>query len=407
MIFQRASITTAGRDLIARAIAGSTIIWGKCGCYSEDLNSATQGEINEKETLTGEVATGGASAVFEMEAEGTGRAKIKCQVNNESEDVSAGFAKTFGLWAKIQGDAEEVLVVIAVTGEHQPTYFPECTDATTRLIGLLDMTIAVQTGAASTISIISSLYALASDLQEEIDAREALAGRVVTCHKEGQTTAGDDQTVYGKKTFENEMTVGKVMPNGRLGEIGDPDNQFQSIHALIMETGVLSVGQIHKKEDETGVEVWAATKIRGDLTITGTDGTGVGNVNANITGDVTGRIPRPQRNASHTSRPTIPLGAIVMLCVMNDSEGYTAGDKIDCGVDLNAGGGTNNGLVYTDLYVANINTETHAGSNSISMGIHTGGSAEPIESGTFRTLNHGSTSVSTNKIFVLAIKVAD
>lgn len=53
----------------------------------------------------------------------------------------------------------------------------------------------------------------------------------------------------------------------------------------------MDVGQIHKQEDETGVEVWAATKIRGDLTITGTDGTGVGNVNGNITGDLTGRIP--------------------------------------------------------------------------------------------------------------------
>ena len=65
----------------------------------------------------------------------------------------------------------------------------------------------------SLISIVPSIYALANDLQTEVDAREALAARVVTVegianrvvttHSSESETTGDDQIIYGTKSFNN------------------------------------------------------------------------------------------------------------------------------------------------------------------------------------------------------------
>lgn len=206
MNFQNAYITTAGQQFLTRAVTGTKIHWDKCGCYTQNLNSATQEQINALTDLTGLVALGSASAVFDGEEGAAGLARITCQVDNSQPGCTAGSAYSFGIWARLENargaiDITPTLIAVARVGTNAPTYFPTYTDATTRLLGVIDLAITVQSGAASTISVTTSGFALASNLQTEIDAREALENRVVTTHSATSAADGDEQTILGTKTF--------------------------------------------------------------------------------------------------------------------------------------------------------------------------------------------------------------
>lgn len=209
MNFQNAYITTAGQQFLTRAVSGTKVHWDKCGCYTQNLNSATQEQINALTDLTGPVALGSASAVFDGEEGAAGLARITCQVDNSQPGCTAGSANSFGIWARLENargaiEITPTLIAVARVGTNTPTYFPTYTDATTRLLGVIDLSITVQSGAASTISVLTSGYALASNLQTEIDAREALASRVVTTHSATSTTTGEYQVILGSKSFQNE-----------------------------------------------------------------------------------------------------------------------------------------------------------------------------------------------------------
>lgn len=215
MIFEDTYITDSGQELLTRAVNEAKIVWGKCGCYEHTgINSMSDAQINALTTLNNPCALGQASSVF-YSASSTVR--IDCQCSNSETGCTAGQALAFGLWAKIEGDASEVLVAIARTGAYTPTTFPVY-DGTpqTKLIGVVDLNVTVNPDSASTITINPSVFALANDLQTEIEARqdlqerfEQIEGRVVTTHAYGSSTTGELQTIHGHKGFEDGVTIAK------------------------------------------------------------------------------------------------------------------------------------------------------------------------------------------------------
>ncbi|MBQ9818446.1 MAG: hypothetical protein IJM59_13415 [Proteobacteria bacterium] len=265
MIFEDSYITDAGQALITRATAGTKIIWGKCGCHEHTgINAMSDAQINALTTLNNPCALGQASSVFEDYGEENYDAKITCQCSNAETGCSAGQALAFGLWGKIEGDASEVLVAVARSGTHTPTTFPDY-DGTiqTRLIGVVELTIKVQRGAASTITINPSLFALANDLQTEIEARqdlqerfEQIEGRVVTTHAYGSSTTGDEQDVYGVKVFRDGINASATYTGEGSGQ-GDPANGGG---AVTLAVGSQSGGtfpsasfMVHRNSDQTNI----------------------------------------------------------------------------------------------------------------------------------------------------------
>ena len=209
MIFEESFITTAGRDLLTRADAGWAIIWDKCGCYAQNINSMSQSQVNALEDLESPCALGSSSAVFEEHEGDESVAKVTCQVTNASTGCTAGYANSFGVWAKLKSpqgviDDESTLVIVSRVGDNAPTYFPDYTDERSRLLGIYDFSVTVNGSAASTINITQSGVAIASDLQHEIDAREALESRVVTTKDaDGE---GEAQEIFGEKQFHDRTT---------------------------------------------------------------------------------------------------------------------------------------------------------------------------------------------------------
>lgn len=232
MIFESSYITDAGQELLTRSVAGTQIIWGTCGLYNHtNINSLSDAQVNALTSLNNPCALGQASSVFNGSSN---TARIDCQCSNSETGCTAGQALAFGLWAKLQGDASEVLVAIARTGTYTPTTFPTY-DGTpqTKLIGVVDLTISINPGVASTITINPALYALANNLQTEIEARQDLQDRVVTTHVTGNEFEGEDQTIYGKKKFDE-----VIHPNHGLQWPAIPLNGGYSLWARASRFGI-------------------------------------------------------------------------------------------------------------------------------------------------------------------------
>lgn len=218
MIFTSSFLTTAGIQLLTQAASGSSIVWTDCGCssvYDQDTITAST------TTFDSFVCKGTAVATFN----GSGNvAAISCSMTNNNQDCTEGDADVFGLWAHVVdplGDiGEDVLVLIAKRGSAAATHFPEYIDETTELTAIVDLSAEMNDGVVASINLIQSAFALARDLQIEITTREALSARVdanedvcarsVTTHASGTPTAGEAQTIYGNKTFKDDVYVGDI-----------------------------------------------------------------------------------------------------------------------------------------------------------------------------------------------------
>lgn len=213
MIFTSSFLTTAGIQLLTQAASGSRIVWTDCGCsHVLDQDTVTVSTI----TFDNFVCKGTAVATFNQ----TGNvAAISCTMSNSVQGCTSGDADIFGLWAHVVDPlgnvGNDVLVLIAKRGSAAATNFPTYTDETTELTAIVDLSVEMNDGVVASINLIQSAFALASNLQTEIGAREALAVRVaanedvcsraVTAHASGSPTTGDDQEIYGAKIFMDNL----------------------------------------------------------------------------------------------------------------------------------------------------------------------------------------------------------
>ncbi len=287
MIFDESLITNSGRLLLTRATSGTKLIWSRCGCF--DDSSASQSSYN----LQNPVALGNAVASFN---EGGGVTAVSCSMTNVAEGCSDGDALAFGLWAKIEGDREETLVLVSRVTTSQPTHFPAYDGtARTKLSALIDFSIALAEGVLTSISVSLAQYALASDLQHEIETRED--------HEQNFVNLSETQVIDGEKIFNADVHVGRILSDS-YSCVGTPDDHFDEIYA----------DEIHGEMfgDVTGNLTGNVTgNVTGNLT---------GDVIGNLTGDVTGCIPKPSRGSSVVS---VPYGAIVVAYGVTATTGST------------------------------------------------------------------------------------
>lgn len=203
MIFTESFLTNAGAALLTEAAAGSRIVWTQCGCSqvaNQDTITATT------TTFDNFVCKGSAVSVFTSDV-----ASISCTMSNAEPSCTPGNADVFGLWAHLVDSEDnagsDILAFIAKRGSAAATYFPARVDEKTELTGIVDLSVDISDGVVQTINLVQSSFALAGNLQTEIEARQALESRVVTTHSAGSPTTGDDQTIYGIKSFKSEIHV--------------------------------------------------------------------------------------------------------------------------------------------------------------------------------------------------------
>jgi len=171
MVFQDAYITDAGATLLARSAAGEgAIVWGEARTSSLDTDDYTTAQMNAITTATFGTYTSDGQVANAIVNDDDGSVTLHCELSNENY---SGTARTFGVWAKVEGDVDEELAIVARSGDGAtPTIINP--DSVCPIKLFVDFTIDISEHQASAVAVTEGYYATAAAMQAETTAREAL-----------------------------------------------------------------------------------------------------------------------------------------------------------------------------------------------------------------------------------------
>ena len=209
-------VTTAGLALIARAAAASQLIYTRVLSDADAMTAAAAAAATPAD-FSGPEGTILAASATDVSCRVVGR------IGNQS---AAASVKTFAVCAKIDGDASDV--VVAVLSDDAEIPIPDTSSPITGVeIGFL---INISSADTVTVQVTGAGSVTFGDI-----------ARFVSCHKAGDPTAGEQQTILGAKRFENgadfgagvgiegELVVaGAVEMNNEL--LVDGLSQFNNLH---------------------------------------------------------------------------------------------------------------------------------------------------------------------------------
>lgn len=199
MQFSSYFVTEAGLGLIARLLSGTEMVWGEVVFTSDTLTSSST-------SVSDKICGGNVVAAFTQDT-----VQLSCSLTNTYPNCVAGNAKSLAIFAKIAGDSQYSLVLAAVLDSSLPIPAYSISDMSSLVRILVSLSLTMANGVVQSLDIVEpNVYALATDLQTEITAREdlsssydAFSDRVVTTHTSSSDTSGDNQSIYGSKTFMN------------------------------------------------------------------------------------------------------------------------------------------------------------------------------------------------------------
>lgn len=176
-------VTTAGLALIARAAAASQLIYTRV-LSDADAMTAAAAALATPADFSGPEGTILAASATDVSCRVVGR------IGNQS---TAASVKTFAVCAKIDGDASDV--VVAVLSDDAEIPIPDTSSPITGVeIGFL---INISSADTVTVQVTGAGSVTFGDI-----------ARFVSCHKAGDPTAGEQQTILGSKRFENGADFG-------------------------------------------------------------------------------------------------------------------------------------------------------------------------------------------------------
>lgn len=264
MFFNNVYITAEGYDLLGTATAGSNakITWKNAITSSVDIRNWTLSEKNaataddfpiSEHTSSGAVTSAVHNQKDAVVDDQTIKVDVVTVTVNMNNKQYNGIANTLCIFARLEGDDTDKLVVIASADNPDTVHpLPEPYNA------LLDLYIELSGTAVSEVSANSSWYATASSFTN-------LANRVVTTHSENSTSTGEDQVIYGVKTFKNNVHTSNVTPLSNLdADLGDTAHRYKSVFARSINQSVIECSTEANANGKLITSRIAFTPISGD-----------------------------------------------------------------------------------------------------------------------------------------------
>lgn len=231
MFFNNVYITAEGYDLLGTATAGSNakITWKNAITSSVDIRNWTLSEKNaataddfpiSEHTSSGAVTSAVHNQKDAVVDDQTIKVDVVTVTVNMNNKQYNGIANTLCIFARLEGDDTDKLVVIASADNPDTVHpLPEPYNA------LLDLYIELSGTAVSEVSADQSWYATASSFTN-------LANRVVTTRSDSLPPTGENQVIYGEKTFKDDMYTSNVLPSGNFSvDLGDTEHNYRSVSA--------------------------------------------------------------------------------------------------------------------------------------------------------------------------------
>ena len=176
-------VTTAGLALIARATAASQLIYTRV-LSDADAMTASAAALATPADFSGPGGTILAASATDVSCRVVGR------IGNQSTPATV---KTFAVCAKIAGDASDV--VVAVLSDDAEIPVPDTSSPVTGVeVGFL---LNISSADTVTVQVTGAGSVTFGDIE-----------RFVSCHKAGDPTQGERQTILGAKRFENGADFG-------------------------------------------------------------------------------------------------------------------------------------------------------------------------------------------------------
>ena len=236
MQFDSSYITTAGSELFARATASASsnvshpIVWGSVYTSKTDMRSLTQEEMRALTSIpeNERSSSGSVTSARHDVIGGNHIVKLECEINNRQYH---GSAYAIGVYAKLDGDSNEVLAAIARVDTNGST--PDIIQQSGEYLAIIDFAIAIRDDQFNIQKVDSSYYASAKSMQD-------LANRVVTTHVESDVTVGEDQEVRGNKYFIDGITLFNKNNNPfiQITDVYGSQDVFCEMSVLSQEAGI-------------------------------------------------------------------------------------------------------------------------------------------------------------------------
>lgn len=188
MAFSVNALTSDGNALLAQATSSNPIVYIGAVASEYDFSAAEIADMGSIQDQGWTITDGVVVAASATDI----TARIIMGFYNRPQAV---VCKTFGVVGRLQSQSDaQAVVVAAVSDPSASIRLPGSDEASVRVEVAIDMAISDQLSVSVTSSTAGS--AMLSDLD-----------RLVSCHKAGQPYSGDNQTIYGSKTFANSVNI--------------------------------------------------------------------------------------------------------------------------------------------------------------------------------------------------------
>lgn len=206
MAFAINCLTYSGTQLLAQASAANPIVYIGAVASTNAYDEATLQQMSSTSDSRWDVD--GGEIIASSATNNT--ARIIAGFHNRASEATI---KTIGITARLSSAAEGAEIVLAAVSDTSASIrIPSTAEPPVTIEVAIN--IAVSDELAVTVTSSTAGSAMLSDL-----------GRLVSCHKAGQPTTGERQTIYGMKEFQDTVSVGNdldvVLQFGASNQVGN------------------------------------------------------------------------------------------------------------------------------------------------------------------------------------------
>lgn len=225
MAFDVNTITVQGAIAIASATAGNKLVIDGCDAVTGIYTQAQAVQIASRPATPDSTTTSIALAGSTENHVYAYASFIQGETGQPGGDVHS-----FLLYGHSE-NTPNVVVVVAVASSTDPVHLPEPGDVTNRTEVQFELSFSATDEVVTVAG--TSMYTTRGEFL-------LLKNRTVTTHAEGETTVGDDQTIYGDKTFADGLAIStlsgistnpitiasSIIPSGISAKLGTIDHMF-------------------------------------------------------------------------------------------------------------------------------------------------------------------------------------
>lgn len=229
MAFDVNTITVQGTIAVASATVGNKFVIDGCDATTDILTQAQAAQVAVRPANPG-------STTSEISLAGSTDNHVFAYAEFLQGEATGGDFNTFYLYGHLQ-DMPDTVVVIAVASATATTHIPDAGDVTNRTEIQFDLTFSPNADVVKVAD--TSMYCTRGEFL-------ILKERTVTTHKEGEPTTGEEQTIYGNKTFNGIVTAYEILPlysSLGLGGVGRSDNRFPDGYFYDLDSAALTIGR--------------------------------------------------------------------------------------------------------------------------------------------------------------------